>query len=176
MDRLTRGASGLRHLRWAREIYGTLAAHVEQGVPGAGKKAALEKELVRLDASIQELSGAVKAYRDFLERERVKYRGAIRAAEYASPLAGGYTQADLERIDKAKRTMEREALPRQRTLHAALELAIADLRAHLCEMDTRIGGLMNEPFVDNLYPPLTKDRSRVADEGDDDDDATGRDP
>ncbi|MRG90538.1 hypothetical protein [Polyangium spumosum] len=169
MDKLTRGASGLRHLRWAREIYATLAAHVERtGLPGE-KKEALKKELVRLDASIQELSSAVKAYRDFLERERVRYRGAIRAATFQQHASDG------DRLGEARAAMERESLPRQRTLKAALELAIGDLRAHLCEMDTRIAGVMNEAFVDNLYPPLTKDRSRVADDADDDDDATDRD-
>ncbi|MDI1444792.1 hypothetical protein [Polyangium sp. 6x1] len=171
MDKLTRGASGLRHLRWAREIYATLAAHVEHsGLDGESKKA-LRKELTRLDNCIQELSGAVKGYRDFLERERVRYRGAIRAARFSQPARAG----GLEAVEAAEATMQREALPRQRTLKAALELAIAELRAHLSEMDTRIAGVVSEAFVDNLYPPLTKDRSRVADVGDDDDDATGRD-
>ncbi|MDC3957755.1 hypothetical protein [Polyangium jinanense] len=169
MDKLTRGASGLRHLRWAREIYATLAAHVEHSGLDAEPKKALRKELGRLDNCIQELSGAVKAYRDFLERERVRYRGAIRAATFEQRASKG------DRLGEATAAMERESLPRQRTLKAALELAIAELRAHLSEMDTRIAGVVSEAFVDNLYPPLTKDRSRVADVGDDDDDAAGRD-
>ncbi|HVK71648.1 MAG TPA: hypothetical protein VM694_44645 [Polyangium sp.] len=169
MDKLARGASGLRHLRWSREIYATLAAHVEHGGLDAEPKKALRKELTRLDNCIQELSGAVKAYRDFLERERVRYRGAIRAATFK------HHASDKERLGDATAAMEREALPRQRTLKAALELAIAELRAHLSEMDTRIAGIVSEAFVENLYPPLTKDRSRVADDGDDDDDAAGRD-
>lgn len=175
MDKLTRGASGLRHLRWAREIYATLAAHVERTALPGEKKEALKKELVRLDASIQELSGAVKAYRDFLERERVKDRGVMRALAYVNPASGGILAKELD-ARKVAETKAREAsLPRQRTLKAALELAIGDLRSHLCEMDTRIAGVMNEAFVDNLYPPLTKDRSRVADDADDDDDATDHD-
>jgi len=167
MEKLARGASGLRHLRWAREIYATLAAHVEQGEFEAEPMKALRKELGRLDTCIQELSAAVKAYRDFLERERVRYRGAIRAAT----LVRG---AKPERLEAAESAMAREARPRQRTLKAALEIAIVEIRAHLGEMDTRISGIVSASFVDNLYPPLTSDRSRVADEDDDDDDATGR--
>jgi hypothetical protein len=168
VDKLTRSASGLRHLRWAREIYATLAAHVESSGLDAEPKKALRKELGRLDNCIQDLSSAVKGYRDFLERERVRYRGAIRAASFA-PLT------TVERIGAATAAMQRESLPRQRTLKAALELAVAEIRAHLSEMDTRIAGIMSEAFVDNLYPPLTNDRSRVADDAlDDDDDAAGR--
>src|SRR5262245_10623786 len=84
MQKLARGSSGLRHLRWAREIYATLAAHVDKTDLGAARRGALEKELTRLDTRIQALSVAVKAYRDFVERERVRHRGEIRAAMFAA--------------------------------------------------------------------------------------------
>jgi hypothetical protein len=175
LEKLDRGASGLRHLRWAREIYATLAAHVEGTDLGATRRRALEKELGRLDTRIQALSGAVKGYRDFLERERVRYRGAIRAASFVEP---GTTNLDPD-VREARRaaaieSMQAEALPKQRSLKAPLEMAIAELRAHLVEMDARLAGLVSEAFVDNLYPPLVADRSRVADDGDPDDDAAAR--
>jgi len=228
LSKLDRGASGLRHLRWAREIYATLAAHVEATELGASRKTALEKELVRLDARIQSLSAAVKAYRDFLERERVRYRGLVRAALFACAEAseqvleqhpsvgfavavtqdgtpGTLTAAQLEvvrmrsmaaaladereakarkrapeltsasgRLESAIELFQNEALPRQRSFKAALEISVAELRAFLLEMDGRIASLLSEAFVASLYPALVADRSRVADEGDDDDDAAAR--
>jgi hypothetical protein len=175
VDKLTRGASGLRHLRWAREIYATLAAHVERTELNAAKKEALKQELKALDACIQHISGAVKGYRDFLERERVKDRGVSRAIEYVDPKIGGVFVSEIEKRAAAIEAARNASLSRSRSLKATLELAIGELRAHLLGMDGRIADLMNEAFVENLYPPLTKDRCRVADDEDDDDDATGRD-
>lgn len=177
MEKLARGASGLRHLRWAREIYATLAAHVEQSDLASDRKAALKKELVRLDKQIQNLSAAVKPYRDFLERERVKYRGAIRAAHLVDDTvrtsATDTVAAQYEQILRAETAFQREALPKQRALKANLEVAIAETRAHLEEMDIRIAGITSEKFLTSIYPPLVVDRSRVADDPDDDDDASG---
>jgi hypothetical protein len=228
MEKLARGASGLRHLRWAREIYATLAAHVDKTDLGAARRGALEKELARLDARIQALSGAVKAYRDFLERERVRHRGAIRAAMFAAAEVAeavleqhpsvGYARsvardgsqgtvdaAELEvtrlramaadlgderdmkarkrapdlteaaaRIEAAVDLLYSEAIPRQRGLKASLELAVAELRAHLEETDARIAGVVSEAFAKSLYPALAAGGTRVADEGDEDDDAAAR--
>jgi uncharacterized protein YhaN len=180
VEKLARGASGLRHLRWAREIYATLAAHVEQSDLSGERKMALQKELVRLDNQIQNLSSSVKPYRDFLERERVKFRGAIRAAHLVDDTirvsAADKVEAQYAQILRAEHAFEREALPRQRALKAGLETAIAELRAHLEEMDVRVAGATSEKFLSSLYPPLITDRSRVADDPDDDDDATGFEP
>lgn len=222
-DKLGRGASGLRHLRWAREIYATLAAHAEGSEMSDGQRMALAKELTRLDARIQGLSGAVKGYRDFLERERVRYRGAIRAALHAGaeaaralrdpgvdlrvaiakrssarpgtrawaleveaelralarPIRNGAgdasrLEAAASRIEAAVKAMQTEALPRQRALKAALEVAISSLREALEDMDGRIASLVSESFVDSLYPALAQGGTIVADEGDDDDDAAAR--
>lgn len=177
MEKLARGASGLRHLRWAREIYATLAAHVEHSILLPEHKTALKKELVRLDKQIQNLSAAVKPYRDFLERERVKYRGAIRAAQQGSfdihRSASELGEAQEKQIFDAETAYEREALPKQRSLKANLEMAVAEMRAHLEEMDIRVAALTTEKFLTNLYPPLTANRARVADVPDDDDDASG---
>lgn len=177
MEKLARGASGLRHLRWAREIYATLAAHVEHSDIASDRKPALKKELLRLDKHIQNLSASVKPYRDFLERERVKFRGAIRAAHLVDDTvrtsAIDKVTAEYAQIQHAEEAFQREALPKQRALKANLEIAIAELRAHLEEMDMRIAGVMSEKFLESIYPPLVRDRSRVADDPDDDDDASG---
>ncbi|UQA56586.1 hypothetical protein [Polyangium aurulentum] len=222
-EKLSRGASGLRHLRWAREIYATLAAHAEASEVSEPQRAALSKELTRLDARIQGLSGAVKGYRDFLERERVRYRGAIRAALHAGALAergvvehpadfglavakrreaapetlarararagelralaaGRRTgpgevsrlEAAASRIEEAIRSMQTEALPRQRALKAALEVAVSGLREALEDMDGRLAGVVSDAFVDSLYPALARGGTIVADEGDEDDDSAAR--
>ena len=97
-DRLSRGSSGLKHLRWSREIYATLAAHAESSDLGDSQRSTVNKELARIDTRIQSLSAAVKGYRDFLERERVRYRGAIRAALHAADEA---IRAAIERRPEA---------------------------------------------------------------------------
>ena len=222
-EKLSRGASGLRHLRWAREIYATLAAHAEASEVSEPQRAALSKELTRLDARIQGLSGAVKGYRDFLERERVRYRGAIRAALHAGeevarasierwpklgrtptsarePAPGTLAhararagelralaaalresggdasriEAAASRIEGAIRSMQTEALPRQRALKASLEMAVSGLREALEDMDGRLAGVVSDAFADSLYPALTRGCAIVADEGDEDDDSAAR--
>jgi hypothetical protein len=177
VEKLARNASGLRHLRWSREVYATLAAHIEHSDMLQEHRAALKKELVRLDKQIQNLSSNVKAYRDFLERERVKHRGALRAARLVDDAVRTSTSdrvaAQTLQLTAAETTFQQEAMPKQRTLKANLEMAIAETRAHLEEMDIRVASLLSEKFLASLYPPLVTNRSRVADEPDDDDDASG---
>src|SRR5262249_46619787 len=85
---LDRSASGLRHLRWAREVLGTLHAFASlEPHLSAAQQAALGAEIERVTALVTALSGAVKPYRDFLERTRTRSRGALRAAEHL--VAGG---------------------------------------------------------------------------------------
>jgi hypothetical protein len=177
VEKLARGSSGLRHLRWAREVYATIAAHVEHSDLVSEHRTALKKELVRLDKQIQNLSSTVKAYRDFLERERVKHRGALRAAHLVDDAvhtsASDRALAQTMQLAAAETAFQREALTKQRTLKSHLEVAIAEMRAHLEEMDIRVATFTSEKFLSNLYPALIMDRSRVADDPDDDDDASG---
>lgn len=79
MEKLSPSASGLRHLRWSREILGSLEAHYEHNprLSTADRDLVLE-EAVKLRALIVALSAAVKPYRDFLERRRTQFRGMLR--------------------------------------------------------------------------------------------------
>ena len=78
------------------------------------------------------------------------------------------------RIEAAVDLLYHEAIPRQRGLKASLETAVAELRAHLEEMNQRIASVVSEGFVESLYPALANGRTCVADEGDEDDDAAAR--
>ncbi|WP_441288086.1 hypothetical protein ACSRUE_39630 [Sorangium sp. KYC3313] len=181
-QRLSRGASGLRHLRWAREVLATLEAHVEHNTALSGADhEALQGEASALAAAVQALSGAVKRYRDFLERTRVRYRGRVRVAEYLvresnAGEAGGTAHAHLG----ASRAHLEEALveltwmeqAQRQPLKAALSAEIDRLRDAMARMDAHLAGRLSGKFVESLYPPLTDGATRVADDGDPDDDAT----
>ncbi|WP_437534385.1 hypothetical protein WME79_09450 [Sorangium sp. So ce726] len=183
-QRLSRGASGLRHLRWAREVLATLEAHVEHNTALSGAdREALRGEASALAAAVQALSGAVKPYRDFLERTRVRYRGRVRVAEYLvrESDAGEAGSATRARLDAARAHLE-EALvelawmeqAQRQPLKAALSDEIDRLREALARMDAHLAGRLSGKFVESLYPPLTDSGTRVADDGDPDDDATSR--
>lgn len=83
MEKLSRSASGLRHLRWAREILATLEAHYEHNprLTQPEREAVLD-EAIKLRAVVTALSAAVKPYRDFLERRRVQFRGMQRVGRF----------------------------------------------------------------------------------------------
>jgi hypothetical protein len=83
MQKLERSASGLRHLRWGREILATLEAHHEHnpGLSLAERDLVLD-EVVKLRALVNALSAAVKPYRDFLERRRTSFRGMLRVGRF----------------------------------------------------------------------------------------------
>lgn len=176
MSRLSPTASGLRHLRWAREVLGTLEAHYEHDprLATAGRDLVLS-EAVKLRALVNELSAAVKAYRDFLERERTRFRGMLRVGAYLVKSARGEEEAgEAEAIasgmKEAFAALEaRERAPRKR----AVRDAVSELSAGLAAMDARLGASLPRAFVESLYPDLTEDASRVADIEDDDDDASG---
>jgi hypothetical protein len=165
MDRLAETASGLRHLRWVREILATLEAHYEHDARlDAEERDLVLTQSVELRASITELSAAVKAYRDFLERERTRFRGMRRV--------GAYLEATARRdgLDEAFSSMEaRERTPRKEALRAAIRA----IRVALTSMDEHLLARLPRPFVDSLYPALVADASRVLDTPDDDDDASG---
>lgn len=174
MPRLAAEASGLRHLRWGREILGALEMHFEHNprLLPAERDAVLE-EAVTLRARVTELSAAVKPYRDFLERERTRFRGMLRVGEHLVETAGDQDeQAEAEDIRAgfvaAFAAMEaREVAPRKEALGSAR----TRLRAGLAEMDGRLRQRLPAAFVESLYPELSADGMMVADVGDPDDDA-----
>ncbi|WP_437591918.1 hypothetical protein [Sorangium sp. So ce1000] len=173
--RLSRGASGLRHLRWAREVLATLEAHVEHNpaLSGADREA-LRGEASALSAGVQALSGAVKPYRDFLERTRVRYRGRVRVAEYLAREsdAGDAVDGARARLEEAQAELAAMEATQRQPLKAALSAEIDRLREAMARMDTHLEGRLSGEFVESLYPPLTDGATRVADDGDPDDDAT----
>jgi hypothetical protein len=172
MEMLSEAASGLRHLRWAREIQASLEAHARgEGLLQAEAREALGEEAARLRELVQKLSGAVKPYRDFLERTRVHFRASQRAARFAVLSGHEPEAARLEEVEEAFARMEREQrLP----LKAALREVIAELRAWLLAMNERIRSRIPdaEGLLESLYPPLAGAGERVADVEDNDDDAT----
>lgn len=174
-ERLSASASGLRHLRWAREILATLEVHYEHD----GRLAPAERDLVlaeamELRALVNALSASVKPYRDFLERERTRFRGMLRVGRYleeAATSADERAEAEAVRagFEEAFAAMEAaERMPRK----LALRESIAELRAGLEAMDARLGAKLPAAFVESLYPALAAGGTRVADVDDDDDDAT----
>ncbi|WP_437837599.1 hypothetical protein [Sorangium sp. So ce1153] len=172
--RLSRGASGLRHLRWGREVLATLEAHVEHNpaLDGADREA-LRGEARVLAAAVQALSEAVKPYRDFLERTRVRYRGRVRVAEHLvrEADAGHADEGARARLDEAVTELAGMEATQRRPLKAALSAEIDRLREAMARMDARLEARLSAAFVESLYPPLTDGASRVADDGDPDDDA-----
>jgi hypothetical protein len=176
MQRLVETASGLRHLRWAREILATLEVHHEHnGALSDEQRDRILSAIVDLRGLVNELSVAVKPYRDFLERDRTRFRGMIRVGRYLEETAGDAE----ERVDahaiaagfaEAFAAMEaRERAPRKR----ALREAIRKVRAGLDAMDARLAAKLPAAFVESLYPPLAAGGAMVADAPDDDDDASG---
>lgn len=231
MEKLSPSASGLRHLRWSREILASLEAHYEHNpLLSTPDRDLILDEAVKVRALVIALSAAVKPYRDFLERRRTQFRGMLRVgvhlcvtararAESALLVHGaeGLLAPDRTRRshghdagpeDLAQTTREaaaamrsiakslpelarhaddlteaaailegfREAFEnlesRERApLHAALGAAKTALHAGLAELDRRAEKALGRPFVDSLYPALTRGASIVADAGDEDDDA-----
>jgi uncharacterized protein YPO0396 len=162
---LARSASGLRHLRWAREVLGTLAALASHEARFTeAQLAALRAEVSRVSELVAALSAAVKPYRDFLERTRTLARGKVRAAEIVGD-AGAREAALREMADRTE--------PARQALHAALSAAIDATRDGLREVDERLAATLGHEVVVSLYPNLTPDASRVLDDGDPDDDAAG---
>lgn len=174
--KLAAEASGLRHLRWAREILGSLEAHHEHdGRLSQPERDLVLEEAVKLRALVKALSAAVKAYRDFLERERTRFRGMLRVGRHLEKTARDADErAEAEAIctgfDEAfARMEEREKLPRKQ----AVRDAVAALRGGLDAMDARLRAKIGAAFVESLYPDLAAGGAMVADDGDGDDDAAG---
>lgn len=176
---LARSASGLRHLRWAREVLGTLRGFLvfEAHLSGA-QQGALAAEIEHVTALVTALSAAVKPYRDFLERTRTLARGRLRASEYmlygGEDLASapGPMEADTAHAE-AKAELASLIEPERRRLHVELERVIDATREGLRAMDERLARSFSAAFVAALYPALTADTTRVLDDGDPNDDAAG---
>jgi hypothetical protein len=165
---LDESASGLRHLRWARELRGSIDGYLELDEEGAldgadpkrrgdldAAKGELSSIRVELGHAIDRLSAAVKDYRDFLERRRTEVRGRSRAA-----LALGLApDGRLARFD----ALERE--PRRLTVRAEVRWLRQAVRELLARLDAY------PALRDSLLPPLA-DPHHVADADDVDDDAT----
>jgi hypothetical protein len=176
MERLRASASGLRHLRWTREILASLEAHFEHdGRLDEAARNLVLAELIELRAQVTALSAAVNPYRDFLERERTRFRGMLRVGRYLEQTArstGERAEAEAirEGFEQVFAAVEaRERLPRKK----ALREAIVTVRAALVDMDARLAAGLAAAFVESLYPELAAEGTRVADAPDDDDDATG---
>jgi len=176
MERLAEAASGLRHLRWAREVLASLEVHYEHdSTLSTEQRDNVLKEVIELRTQVNALSGAVKPYRDFLERERTRFRGLMRLGRYLQEnAAGAEERADAQAItggfEEAFAAMEaRDRAPKKR----ALREAIRKLRAALSAMDVRLVDAISTAFVDSLYPALTAGGTMVADTPDEDDDASG---
>src|SRR5688572_16741072 len=133
-------ASGLRHLRWAREILGALEGHLAQGRLDADERAALERATEAWRTAIGTLSAAVKAYRDFLERRRTRLTGARRAGDYWQ-IDGAPALADLDARERAP-------------LKAAVRHAVDALHAAERELAADLGGRFDARFVASLYPAI----------------------
>ncbi len=176
MERLVEKASGLRHLRWAREILATLEVHHEHDATlTLDQRDRVLAAIVELRGLVTELSAAVKPYRDFLERDRTRFRGMIRVGRYLEATAWdaeerSEAQAISAGFAEAFASMEaRERVPKKR----ALRDAIRSLRVGLEAMDARLAAKLPAAFVDSLYPALAAGGAMVADAPDDDDDASG---
>lgn len=148
-------ASGLRHLRWAREAIGTLEGHLAEALPDPKLRENLDAALATVSLATAELSAAVRAYRDFLERVRTRVRGRVRAGA----VWGVDRTAELDACDRD----EREPLRRR------VREQVARLRA---SVERALRQLEGWPAVQaSVLPPLA-DPLRVGDAPDDDDDAS----
>ncbi|MBM4359172.1 MAG: hypothetical protein FJ096_13785 [Deltaproteobacteria bacterium] len=166
-DFLAESASGLRHLRWARELRGTvdgyLELHEDHDLAAAPPPRRAELDAAASDLSmahaelghaIERLSSAVKEYRDFLERRRTVVRGRARAA-LALGLAPDRRLAQFD-------ATERE--PRRQAVRAEVRWLREAVREVLARFE-RFPAIRA-----SLLPPLA-DPHHVADTDDDDDDA-----
>lgn len=83
MEKLSRSASGARHLRWGREILATQKAQLEVNTRlTVQQQDALEAEIKRFEPCIQKLADAVVPYREFVEHAHVAVRAKQRVANF----------------------------------------------------------------------------------------------
>ena len=83
MAKLVRSSSGVRHLRWVREIAASLEAQVahNDGLTQAQHQA-IARESAALRPRVETLAAAVRPYRELVEAEHVRRRAEKRVARY----------------------------------------------------------------------------------------------
>ena len=131
MKLLHEEASGLRHLRWGREVLGALRALAEEPWLEPSTRAVLELRVESLASCVQELSSAVKPYRDWLERERTLERGKRRLALGLARLA----LRESDALEPSRDALEEGNLEALQCARAALS-GVLDLRAEVGEPST----------------------------------------
>jgi hypothetical protein len=105
--KLSKNASGARHLRWAREILATERAHLEHNHHmSAEQKAALASEVALLGGLVDTLNARVTPYRAFLEGAYVDLRARQRVADFL--------------CDEAQREADGRLRPRRKDIDSAL--------------------------------------------------------
>lgn len=108
MAKLARNASGSRHLRWAREILATLAAHREiNDLLTDAQRSLLATEEASLGALVDALAAAVAPYRDHVEHAHVGIRAKQRVANYL--------------CDEAQLRTDGQMRPHRKTIEQALK-------------------------------------------------------
>lgn len=107
MAKLTRNASGQKHLRWLREIIATIKAHQQHDylLTDAQRKA-LGAELKLLEPLAATLDKAVAPYREFVENAHVEVRARQRVGDYL--------------CDEGQREADGRLRPRKRDIDALL--------------------------------------------------------
>jgi hypothetical protein len=105
--KLSKNASGARHLRWAREILATERAHLEHDyLLSADQKTALASEVATLGGLVDALAGRVVPYRAFIEGAYVDLRARQRVADFL--------------CDEAQREADGRLRPRKKDIDGAL--------------------------------------------------------
>lgn len=104
MQKLSRGSSGQRHLRWAREILATIKAHSDHNyLLSDAQKQALAQEISFLETRISTLATRAAPYREFLETAHVDVRARQRVGDFlcdeAQREADGRLRARKREID-----------------------------------------------------------------------------
>ncbi len=169
---LDESASGLRHLRWAREIVGTLIALAASGELLTDAQATIVRdEAAALTHVIGTLSSAVKGYRDFLERKRTLARGKVRAAEVLLLLSAMDESAPSLALSNAEAELQTAIENERLALRSALSEAIKKTRDHILSIGTRLDAEFPEAACRAVYPLLANDQTAVLDQGDNFDDS-----
>ncbi len=164
MAKLTRSASGERHLRWAREILASGVAHQQHNyLLTAAQRDALSTESARIQACVTKLENAVGPYRDFVGHAHVEVRARQRVANFLCDEAQRKAEGSLRpyRTDIAKiivggYSTVLSKLPLSRVLRAG-HVKTADLA------ENAAGLLRNLPDKIPGVPPLADALDKAAD-------------
>lgn len=243
-ERLAKGASGTRHVRWGREVRATIDAHATHNdLLSAPQKEALRAESATVTALVDALAARDDAYQAWLRTALIAVRAELRVANYladethrevdgalrprrealASFVPGGIagvfankplsvvlraghertarhahgvastlgalpasvaaqipglaalvTRADAvaARLDTLLRRRDDELAPQRAPLAAAVDRAVFELRDGLAQIDARLRAAFSPAFIESLYPELSRGGKAIADDEDENDDAT----